>query len=684
MTERIKLMRSFIRKNNHHQYRREVTYQSTELLEKEHIPHMERVTLALEAVLEHEQPLVFENEKILFWRTVKNLPDILTEREWADIRANYFIHELGRISNLSPDYAPVLDSGLLPIKAQMEMLLKDADNDEKKMFYSCVIRSIDAVLKLVERYRDEALAKGNTNMAAILERVPARGARNFHEALQSLRIIHYTLWCEGEYHNTLGRFDQYMWPYLSADLNSGSLSADDALELVEEFFLSLNRDSDLYPGIQQGDNGQSMMLGGVDAKGESCFNKLSEMCLDASRELKLIDPKINLRVDKNTPLWVYEKGTQLTKEGLGFPQYSNDDVVIPGLVAKGYDLNDARNYAVAACWEFIIPGAGADIPNVAAVNFPRLVSDAVTYDLASAKSYDEFFSSVEKRLDKKCREMCEKASNLYFVPAPFISILMHGCLEQGQDISHGGKYNNYGFHGVGISTAVDSLLAVKQLIFEQKKLTVDDAKNFIMDSENHSELFSCLRYELPKFGDDDDGVDGIAVELMNSFANAVEPLRNDRGGCVRAGTGSAMFYLWYADNIGSALSGHMRGDAFSANYAPELFVRSKGPLSVILSFTKPNLTRTINGGPLTMEFHSSIFRDEDSAHKVASLVRAFVQNGGHQLQLNSVNKETMLDAQKNPDEYKNLIVRIWGWSAYFVELDREYQDHVIARQEFLV
>ena len=157
---------------------------------------------------------------------------------------------------------------------------------------------------------------------------------------------------------------------------------------------------------------------------------------------------------------------------------------------------------------------------------------------------------------------------------------------------------------------------------------------------------------------------------------------NERGGCYRAGTGSAMYYLWHAEEIGASPDGRRKGEAFGANYSPSLFAKLKGPLSVIKSFTKPDLSKVVNGGPLTMEFHSSLFEDNESTNKVADLVEFFIKSGGHQLQLNAVNKDVLIDAQKYPDKYQNLIVRVWGWSAYFVELDKEYQDHVINRYEF--
>ena len=181
-------------------------------------------------------------------------------------------------------------------------------------------------------------------MAEALQRAPAHPAASFRQALQALRLCHAVLWLSGHYHCGLGRLDQYLWPYLEADLAEGRLVAAEAQELLEEFFISLNKDSDLYPGIQQGDNGQSLMLGGVRRDGGDGVNPLTAMALEAGRKVALIDPKINLRVTRDTDLALLAKGVQLTRIGLGFPQWCNDEVVIPGLAAAGYDLEDARDY----------------------------------------------------------------------------------------------------------------------------------------------------------------------------------------------------------------------------------------------------------------------------------------------------------------------------------------------------
>ncbi|MBR3796242.1 MAG: pyruvate formate-lyase [Clostridia bacterium] len=634
------------------------------------LPDTARTALRLETALAMETPYLFPGELIAFTRTVPNLPPIFSETEWDTIRNAHFIHEMGNVSNLSPDYGKVIASGLLPIR--------DALGDHA--LHAAMRRSIDAVLQLTARYAQAARKAGDEALADTLERVPAQGAKTFREALQSLRILHYAMWCEGDYHNTLGRFDQYMYPYLAADLAAGRETQESAFELLCAFFLSCNRDSDLYPGMQQGDNGQSIVLGGMTPDGRDGFNLLSEMCLKASAELCLIDPKINLRVNKNTPLSVFELGTQLTKLGLGFPQYENDDVAIPALTALGYAEEDARNYAMAACWEFIIPGRGMEIPNIGALPFANTVNRVIWDKLAACPDMNVLKSEIRQAIFESVRRTLAERRNLYVIPSPYLSLFFDGCVEKAQDISLGCTYNNWGLHGTGLAAAADMLAAVEQEVFHGNLLP--GALLSAMDA--NFEGYDALRHRLksaPKMGNDDDRADQHAVWLLNTFAEAVSGHKNERGGIVRAGTGSAMFYIFHAYELGATADGRERGTPLPANYAPSLNIRLSGPVSLIKSFTKPDLGKVINGGPLTIEFSDSVFTQDESITKVAQLVQLFVLRGGHQLQLNTVNRERLIDAQEHPENHRNLIVRVWGWSGYFVELDKCYQDHIIRRAE---
>jgi len=680
MTERVRALRRLIMTDKaHHAFRREMTIDPA-VYRRPELKDFQRTALRLKTFLEAEQPVILPDERIAFLRTLPDLPAIYTDAEWAAITAKHYIHEQGRVCNLSADYEKIIGKGLVAVLAEIDA----ADDGANADYYDAMRMSLRAVLDLAARYAAEARRIGREDIARTLDRVPAYPAETLREALQSLRALHFCMWCEGDYHNTLGRFDQYMLPYYRHDLDAGLLTREEAADLVTEFFLACNRDSDLYTGMQQGDNGQSIVLAGLTPDGEDGYNDLTDICLTASAELMVIDPKINLRVNSRTPLSLFEKGTQLTKLGLGFPQYENDDVVIPGLMRLGYEERDARNYVVAACWEFILPGVGMDIPNIGALPFTGVVNRVIREKLGAAKDMDALREAVRAAIFAEVRDIAASFRDLYVIPSPYLSIFFEGCVEKGRDIAQGCKYNNYGLHGTGLATAADSLAAVQEMVFRRGLAPETLIAAMDANFEGYETLHYQLKYECPKMGNDEDAVDDIACFLLDTFADSVEGLRNERGGIFRAGTGSAMYYIWHAADIGATADGRTAGEPLPANYAPTLNTRLNGPASLIRSFTKPNLMRVVNGGPLTIEFHDSVFRDQEAITKVAQLVRAFVVNGGHQLQLNTVNRERMLDAQKHPENYKNLIVRVWGWSGYFVELDKCYQDHIIQRVELMV
>ena len=647
-----------------------------------------RARVGLVEMLKAEQPAFMDGETIAFLRTVKQIPDLHSDDEMAANRAKGIAYgEKGVVFNLTADFAPTIRDGLDARLAEIDARLAQcrAEGDaEGELFLSNAKLSAQAVLDLAARYRAAAEAQGLATVAATLAQVPAKGARTFHEALQSLRILHYAMWCEGEYHCGLGRIDQYLFPYLDADLKAGRLTEETALEELEEFFIACNRDSDLYIGVQQGDNGQSVMLGGVTRDGAPAFNLLSRLALKACGELKLVDPKINLRVDKNTPMEIYTLGTELTKAGLGFPQYANDDVVIPALMRWGYELEDARDYSVAACWEFLIPGCGMDINNIDAVSMPSCL-DAVMRGDGSAparpQTFDDLKADLKAEINRRCDELQKKYAHVEIFPGPFVSILTVGCIGNARDICKGAKYNNFGIHGTGIAVAVDSLAAVRELVFDRKLVTMAElVKLMDTDFAGRPDILAAAR-TAPKMGNADKSVDDLAVWLIDAWADCLAGRKNDRGGIYRPGTGSAMYYIWHANELPASADGRLKGHPFSANYAPSLDVPVKGPLSVIRSFTEPDLGKVCNGGPLTIEVHDSAFREADGVEKVAQLVKFFVDRGGHQLQINAINRETLLDAQKNPELHRHLIVRVWGWSGYFIELDKPFQDQVIKRVE---
>ena len=575
-----------------------------------------------------------------------------------------------------------ISKGFLAIREEIVDSIKRTDDDDKKSFGRQMLEVLDEYIEDAKAHVADARAVGNTRLCEAMKRVPLYPATSFFEACLAIRAIIYFLRRSGATHLGLGRFDQYLYPYYLADRARG-VSDEDIFETVEAFFIALNYDTDLYRGMLVGDNGQSIVLGGFDEKGNSLYNELSHMCMRASLELELIDPKVNLRVGKNTPIEIYEFATELTKKGLGFPQYCNDDVVIPGLIKLGYEPKDAYNYIVAACWEYIIPFCSADIPNKRTLNFPLAVSRAIRENLLSAESFDQLIECAKREISKACDENIASVWGYIERGGVKLSIFTDGCIESLTNLWQGGtKYKNFGSHGTGIANAADTLAAVKKLVFEEKSVTREELLDAL---EKDFEGYEPLRKRLlacPKMGNNDDYVDSIADELMSHFGTYLNGKPNGLGGIWRAGTGSAMEYIHSAKKCPATADGRHAGTPYGSSFSPSLEFHPDGLLSVIQSFTKHDMTDLINGGPLTLEIHDTVLRNDIGIKKTAALVKAFIDLGGHQLQLNSINRERLIDAREHPEKHPNLIVRVWGWSGRWNELGKEYQDHIIKRVEF--
>lgn len=677
MTERIKNLRSAIFAGVHHRFRREIKWELAEKFSAENTSPEQRCAQACAAVLAAEEPRFIPGSQLAFLRTVSNLPEIYTADEKEELNKSYSFSEKGVPFNFTADYPSVLEAGLPQFHRKLLERTVNCTGKQRE-FMEAALLEFEAMLALTDRYIAAAEKENLPETARILKKIRTGKPETFAEALQLFRILHYTLWCEGGYHLGAGRLDQIFYPYYQRDLANGTLTESEAFELLEEFFLTFNIDSDLYTGVQQGDNGQSVMIGGCDTEGNDAWNPLSEKILLASCELKLIDPKINFRVNKNTPLERLALGSRLTRAGLGFPQYSNDDVVIPALEKWGYAPEDARNYSCAACWEFIIPAVGHELVNLDAVSLPEVLLETMHH--SEAENFTGFCVELAVNLRHKAENLLAKYRNIHAFPAPLISVFCPAGLAAAGNITENGKYHNWGIHGTGFAAAADSMTAVKIAVFDEKRLTMKELCGILDKNFSGSENIRQMLLALPKLGRDPEA-EASLIRLTSLWSNAWTGLTNAQGGIVRPGTGSAMYYIWHSRELSATPDGRMANEPFGANFSPSLDVPLNGPLSVIRAFTSPDLTDVCNGGPLTIELHDSVFTAENAEMKVASLIAEFIRRGGHQLQLNTINRETLIDARKHPEKYPNLIVRVWGWSGRFVELDRVYQDHVIRRSE---
>ena len=674
MTDRIRLQLDQLRKREYRNARKHSDMNMTEQLAGMDI--MLHNANLMAAMTRLQEPTLMIDDRIGFHRSHIEYPYVLNE---AGEQFTMF-HSSG---NIVPDYKLALTKGMDALLEEARALRGSAKPDQYS-FYDAVILSAEAALELADRYRDHCKIHGNHELYEALCVVPHKPANTFLQACVFVKFMIFTLRCNGNDHMALGRFDQYMYPYYLSDLERGA-TKEQLLETIEEFFISLNFDTDLYYGMQVGDNGQSLVLGGYAPDGTDMFNTLSELCMKASMELQLIDPKINLRVNKTTPIERYVFGTHMTMQGLGFPQYSNDDVAVPALINWGYDTEDAYDYAMAACWEFIIPGKAMDVVNIFTVNLARAVREATDLYLEQCETFDAFLTKVRHQVSVRSDFAVEKSNNKRPHPTPYLSLFVDNCMEKGMDVTWGGaKYNNYGMFGVGISSGADSLAAIEQAIYVQKVCTPQELIQALKDDFNGHDQLRNFLLSCPKMGNNDEYVDKFGQFLVDAYADSLDGKKNPMGGIFRAGTGTAMTYVTQRSRTGATPDGRREADPFGSSLSPTLLTKLNGPLSCIQSFAKLDLHRAMNGGPLTMEIHDTVFHHQGGVDKVAALVKAFIDLGGHQLQLNSVNRERLLMAQQHPEEHSNLIVRVWGWSGYFVELDKTYQDHVIDRTEFVM
>jgi formate C-acetyltransferase len=701
----------------------------------------------LRIMCDSEDAIVFPKEQITFTRTKTNIPRYFDDKF---IKKNYrtkrgTLYDV--VHNICPDYSILLNYGLenrlnlarslldaierkeremflarvvrfifdriagfilnrcigrrgvnfshrISIKLQniLTRILASRKEKAEKIFLQTVIQSIEAVLGIAERYSIAAKAAGNTKIETIMKRMPRLAPVSFHEALQSIRIISSAFYLSNVFQLGFGRMDQYLYPFYEQDTTGGKITREDAKNLLAEFFISLNRDTDLYFGVQQGDNGQSLMLGGCKADGSSAVNDLTYLIMETARDLRLIDPKINLRIDSNTRQDLLELGCELTKCGLGFPQYSNDEVVIPVLVKHGYSLEDARNYTVAACWEFIIPGKGMDVVNQGAVSFPAAVDHAFSRALRSGFTMEKLRKNIQKSVKVQVRDILKKR-DIRLLPSPLVSVFMHGALEAKKDASSNARYHNIGIHGAGSANGADSLAAIK-VIYERDG--IDGLKKLEEAKQNNFAGYEALRTQLmddmPKVGNASETADNELKFLFDRFADCAEELSTTKR-TIRPGTGSAQFYILLTDpknkrllepTVRATVDGRLDGEPFSSGLAPSHGIKVNGVVSVLKSFAAIDYSRIMNGGPITIELTPSVFNSNEGIKKLVQLLRYFVRVGDQQLQLNVLDAETLKAAVKNPDKYRNLIVRVWGWSGYFCELAPEYQQHIIHRHQYVL
>jgi len=599
--------------------------------------------------------------------------------------------------------------------------------------------------ELAERTSDAARRKELTQIADNCARVPEYGAATFHEACQSFWFVQQLIQLEGSGHSiSPGRFDQYMYPYYRHSIEAGELTRENAQELVDCIWIKLNdlnkvRDAASAEGFAGYSLFQNLIVGGQDVDGLDVTNDLSLLCIWASDHVRLPQPSLSVRVWNGSPHEFLIAAAALTATGIGLPAYYNDEVVIPSLMHRGLSLADARDYCIIGCVEPQKAGKTDGWHDAAFFNMLRpmelvfsngadkgeLIS-VQTGEVSDFQSYEEFFAAYEKQMVYNI-ELLVNANNAIDMahaarcPLPYLSCMVDDCAKRGLTVQEGGAvYNFTGPQGFGVANVADALYAIKKLVFEEKKFTLAAYKQALLDNfgqsggdlselvidivnnlrdktapsdeeiqaliqqkksgGKHKDLWDAIR-ELPKFGNDIPEADAFARAAAYTYTRPMERYSNPRGGMFQAGLYPVSANVPLGAQTGATPDGRLAGTPVADGVSPAAGRDVNGPTAAANSVARLDHGIASNGTLFNQKFHPSALKGRAGLENFVSLVRSFFDQKGSHMQFNVVSRETLLDAQANPQNHRDLIVRVAGYSALFTTLSRSLQDDIISRTE---
>ena len=620
------------------------------------------------------------------------------------------------IGHFTLNTSQVLERGLKAIVEDARKAEEDADGQETQFFEASRI-ACEAAIVFAQRYAGEARRlAGQTDdtarsselerIAEVCEQVPAGPARNFREAIQSLYFLQLIAQIEsGGNSISVGRIDKILHPFYEKDIESGEIDPEEAQILIECMFLKMGEiwnvlEETYLPGGEgpEGKTTQNVIVGGVDSSGSDDSNELTSLALEAYGDLQTVQPNFGIRINRDTPDEIFLRACELSCDGV-LIHFFNDGVIVSALEKKGCSIEDARDYSAVGCVE---PNPhGKTFGSTFAVQFNAAkclefaLNDGVCsvfgmpngVPCGSLQDYSKFsslFDAYKKQVSYFVQKMAEAMQYLDAaiaerVPAPFASSLIDGCFEKGIDLTVGGaKYNFTGVQLIGLANVADSLAAVKKLVFDEGELTgVELAQAMANDFSGYEPIRQMAMKRAPKYGNDDDYVDDIAEEIVGHFADELSEYKNFRGGRFHTGIFSVAFHIAMGAFTGATPDGRKMSVILANGITPQTGFATDGPTAIARSAAKLGQAKISNGNTLILRFHPESLEPD----KLCSLIRAYFELGGMQLQFNMVDTETLLDAQANPDKHRDLVVRIAGYSVLFTNLSKQAQDEIISRSE---
>ena len=606
------------------------------------------------------------------------------------------------------------------IQAAIDALdfLNDPEAVSKKDELDAMLIDCDAVMILGERYRElltqeaekcaDPVRKGELEqMAANLEVVPAHKPQTYWQAIQLYWFTHLAVTTELNPWDAFspGRLDQHLIPYYEKDVEAGILDDERALELLECLWVKFNNQpAPVKVGVTLKESGTytdfaNINTGGIKEDGTNGVNAVSYLILDCMDEMRLVQPNSNVQISKKTPQKFLKRACEISRKGWGQPAFYNTDEIVQELLNAGKTLDDARQGGSSGCVETGSWGNEAYILT-GYLNIPKIFQLTLyngfdtqsgkqlglrTGDAREFKSYDELWDAFKKQLhhmvDIKVRgnNVIEKLYAQY-MPAPCLSIVTNDCISKGKDYNNGGsRYNTRYIQGVGIGTITDCLTSIKYNVFDKKNFTMAELIQAMDDNyAGHEEIFNMVMNRTPKYGNDDDYADDIMQDVFRLYRDEVTGRPTMSGGQYHVDMLPTTCHIYFGEVIGATANGRLANKPVSEGISPEKFADTNGPTAVIKSCAKMDHCST-GGTLLNQKFTPSAIAGETGLDNLASLIRSYFAMDGHHIQFNVFDKETLLEAQKHPDDYRDLIVRVAGYSDYFRNLDKELQDEIINR-----
>ena len=599
------------------------------------------------------------------------------------------------------DYTRILAIGTEGLRKHIRNAMAVIADEKKPGFHKGLLIMCDAIDAFAGNYAETAQKRAleETNpkrkkelaeIAEICSKVPYHGASSFREALQTFWFIHLL---DGT--DSPGRFDQYMFPYFNRDIENGVITKDEAQSLIDHLWKRFN---DV--------RSWNVCISGLKPDGTDGTNDLTYMCLEATKRCQKVAPNLSLRLHKNSPDELWMKALEVIETGVGMPALYNDDVLIPAMMRYGITEEDARDYAMNGCSQIDIQGKshmGLEDGEVnllkclqLALNngfdpFPSFGGAGVGKQQIGPEtgdtfaSFDDVMNAYKKQVEYATMRVC-KAANIVqqahaeTSPNLFRSLFVDDCIKKGINFKAGGpRYNHGQILTQGIANTADSLAVIKKLVFEEKSVSMEELMEALQNNFPDEKFRQKLINEVPKYGNDDDYVDSIAEEIVEHFYTELNKHHTWRGGTY--GGGSIVFTraVSFGRHVGATPDGRIAYTILADSVGPTRGLDRNGPTSMLKSVAKTPQVLAQSTYLLNMKFTPAVLRD--NKEKVMALLKTYFSEGGQQIQVNVVDKETLLKAKADPDSYRNLVVRVGGFSGYFTQLSHELQDDIIARTE---